>query len=426
MTALTSDKNTKAAGQNNLFKDYSWFWANIFQKVKKASLNFFQKDFEFRFMGISLEDNILFYGDEYFVNKIPVTKNSDIKVKISGSLVSFFLDNALGLSENPFTLSKLTDIEAMLIKSYTAYLYKNIEESLNKAEMSKKTLQNSKDYNITFFVRNNKQHEGTIIITIQGCIIPDIEPEKDTEHFSISDFKTAPVNVSLCVGTAKTALNDIKNIEDGDIIVLDNSDINNMYVQWGENKVKFRINPNPSLIINIDNNGGNEMEEETSAKSQNMWDSILVDIIAEFDNVKLTLGELKQISEGLVIDVGSVYDNKIKLRVENQIIATGELVILNDRYGVRIESVKKSKETPKPEQKASAPQKPSATQAANQTPAAKQTAKPAAAKQTAANTAARPAAKPAATKQTAANTPTQNNADENFDYSDFEIEDESI
>ena len=45
MTALTSDKNTKAAGQNNLFKDYSWFWANIFQKVKKASLNFFQKDF---------------------------------------------------------------------------------------------------------------------------------------------------------------------------------------------------------------------------------------------------------------------------------------------------------------------------------------------------------------------------------------------
>ena len=168
------------------------------------------------------------------------------------------------------------------------------------------------------------------------------------------------------------------------------------------------------------------MEEETSAKSQNMWDSILVDIIAEFDNVKLTLGELKQISEGLVIDVGSVYDNKIKLRVENQIIATGELVILNDRYGVRIESVKKSKETPKPEQKAPAQQKPSATQAANQTPAAKQTAKPAAAKQTAANTAARPAAKPAATKQTAANTPTQNNADENFDYSDFEIEDESI
>ncbi len=413
MTALTSDTNIKTAGQNNLFKDYSWFWLNIYQKVRKSVQDFFQKDFALRFMGVSLEENVLFYGDEYFVNKIPVTKNNDIKVKISGSLVSCFLDNALGLSESPFILNKLTDIEAMLIKSFTVHLYKNLEENLNKAEVSKKVLQNSKDYNFTFFVRNEKQHEGKIIITIPSCILPELEPVKNIEHFSISDFKTTPVKVSLCVGTAKTALNDIKTIEDGDIIVLDNSDINNMYILWGENKVKFRIHPNPSLIISIDNNGGNEMEEETSTKTPNMWDSILVDIVAEFDNVKLTLGELKQISEGLVIDVGSVYDNKIKLRVENQVIATGELVILNDRYGVRIESVKKSKEQPKPVQSTGTSEKP-APAAKKATPAAKQSVKPASAKET---------PKPDNTQNTAE---ASNEAAENFDYSDFEIEDESI
>jgi len=183
-------------------------------------------------------------------------------------------------------------------------------------------------------------------------------------------------------------------LEDGDVLVLENSDINEMAVVLAENEYGFRINPDPSLIISVDNNGGNEMEEETSAKSQNMWDSILVDIVAEFDNVKLTLGELKQISEGLVIDVGSVYDNKIKLRVENQVVATGELVILNDRYGVRIDSVKKSKETAKPAEK---------------------TAKPAPTKPV------KSATKPAkSTKEDA------KAGDENFDYSDFEIEDESI
>ena len=71
----------------------------------------------------------------------------------------------------------------------------------------------------------------------------------------------------------------------------------------------------------------------------NMWDTIQVDIGAEFEKVKLTLGELKQISEGLVVDIGSVYDNKIDLKVEDKIVASGELVIINDRYGVKINQI---------------------------------------------------------------------------------------
>ena len=71
----------------------------------------------------------------------------------------------------------------------------------------------------------------------------------------------------------------------------------------------------------------------------NMWDTIQVEIGAEFEKVKLTLGELKQISEGLVVDIGSVYDNKIDLKVEDKIVASGELVIINDRYGVKINQI---------------------------------------------------------------------------------------
>ena len=159
------------------------------------------------------------------------------------------------------------------------------------------------------------------------------------------------------------------------------------------------------------------MEEETSVKSQNMWDSILVDIVAEFNNVKLTLGELKQISEGLVIDIGSVYDNKIKLRVENQVVATGELVILNDRYGVRINEVTKAKEAPKPQaSKAAAPAAAPKPAAAPAKPAAPAQKAPAAGRPAPKKPAAAPAQKPANAKE----------GDEKFDYSDFEIEDESI
>ena len=60
---------------------------------------------------------------------------------------------------------------------------------------------------------------------------------------------------------------------------------------------------------------------------------------AEFDSVKVTLGELKSIENGLVVDLTSLYDNNVTLKVEGKPIASGSLVIVNDRYGVKINQV---------------------------------------------------------------------------------------
>jgi flagellar motor switch protein FliN/FliY len=81
--------------------------------------------------------------------------------------------------------------------------------------------------------------------------------------------------------------------------------------------------------------GGNEMDNTNT----NLWDSIQVDMSAEFDKVKLTLGELKSIEEGLIVDLCSVYDNKVSLKVGGKTVAAGELVIINDRFGVRINNI---------------------------------------------------------------------------------------
>ena len=385
MTALKPKKNNNISGNYNLFKDYPYFDINIYQNIKKITDEFFGKDISLRFISISKEENILFYGDEYFVNKIPVTKLSDIKIRISANAVSSLLDNTLGASEIPFELKKLTDIEARLIKSYTVAIYNSIENQLIKTELNKKVIENAKEYDFTFYVRINNEHAGKIILSIPEYMLNEIEPAVYEDKFSFDDFKKVKVLMNIIAGSSKITLNEIKAIEEGDIILLENSDINKMSVEWEEENIYFRINPNPSLIINVDKNGGNHMEDETSSKSQNMWDSILVDIVAEFDNVKLTLGELKQISEGLVLDLGSVYDNKIKLRVENQTVASGELVILNDRYGVRINSVIKNKGAQKSN---------SAVNKSNSSP-----------------------------ENQSGNEEKDN---ENFDYSDFEIEDESI
>jgi flagellar motor switch protein FliN/FliY len=108
---------------------------------------------------------------------------------------------------------------------------------------------------------------------------------------------------------------------------------------------KFKVKPNINIIEPYDMSGGNEMNNNNT----NLWDSIQVDMSAEFDKVKVTLGELKNIEEGLIVDLCSVYDNKISLKVGGKIVADGGLVIINDRFGVRIENVKDENEATNPQ-----------------------------------------------------------------------------
>jgi flagellar motor switch protein FliM len=81
---------------------------------------------------------------------------------------------------------------------------------------------------------------------------------------------------------------------------------------------------------------------EENMNDSNLWDSIQVDMSAEFDKVKVPLGELKSIEDGLIVDLCSVYDNKVSLKVGGKLVASGSLVIINDRFGVRIEHVSES------------------------------------------------------------------------------------
>ena len=392
---IKNQYTTKETRRKNLFKDYPFFYEKFYLTVQKAIEEFFEKPFETRFMSITEKENVLFYGDEYFVNKIPLTVNSDFTVRISSDLVEYLLNSALGESEKKFSLKNLTDIEAMLIKSLTVFIYEKFKDLVPKEPDTVQKNKGEDEYSITIFVKNSDEHGGKMIISIPEYMYIKQEEKELKQNFSIVDFKKAKTKLNVIVGRTRIELNEIKALEDGDLVVLEDSDINNMSVKMNEDLIDFRIEPNPSLIIKVDNDGGNIMEEENKNTPQNMWDSILVDVVAEFDNVKLTLGELKQISEGLVIDVGSVYENKINLKVENQIVATGELVIINDRYGVRIDNIKKQKETAKAPKKA-------AKEEVDQ-PAPRR-------------------AKPAPQDAKAP----QGEGDENFDYSDFEIEDDSI
>ena len=159
--------------------------------------------------------------------------------------------------------------------------------------------------------------------------------EEKPPRYTDMDFAECPVEVNLILGTTSFPLSEVKKLDIGDIVVFENSNSSEMTLVCDNIIEKFRVKPNENIIEPYDMSGGNNMDNTNT----NLWDSIQVDMSAEFDKVKLTLGELKSIEEGLIVDLCSVYDNNVTLKVGGKDVAAGELIIINYRFGVRINKV---------------------------------------------------------------------------------------
>lgn len=334
MSKIATD--TKTIRRDELYSQYDWFYKNFLSAVQASTNEFFSDLFYFRLLSVSKNINILFQGDDYFVTKIRIDKQHDIFFRCSSDAIKTILDKTLGPAKT-FNLANITELEAKIISSFNDYIYNAISLFLLPPHQPSSKRKNFDTIHLTFFIKDKQsQMGGKLIISIPQTLLVPNKLTPTQERFSVSDFKSSKLDVKIKIGTTKFAVKELKNLEKEDIVVFENSDIHIMKLVLDGQEKTFKINPNPGIINSINNdNGGTKMTDESL--SQNLWDNIQVEMGAEFEKVKITLGELKNIEEGLVVDISSVYDNKVSLKVEDKIIAKGELVIINDRYGVRID-----------------------------------------------------------------------------------------
>lgn len=328
------DNQIKTSFSSELYRQYGWFDDIFLPPVQEASDEFFDKGFEFKLVSISENMNILTKSESFFVTKVQVAPRNDIFIRISQTAISVILDKILGKTNKKFDLSSISDLEAKIITSFNDYLYEKISDNINKENLTKRP----DEINLSYFVRNMSSDESArFVISIPKQMLNPLtlaEPEKPLDDNLLRD---ALSEVNLYVGSTMFSVNDIKHISVGDIVVFENSNSQEMTLVCDNILQKFNLNPNQELIIPYDDNGGDDMDN--SENVTNLWDSLQVEMSAEFDKVKISLGELKDIQEGLVVDISSVYNNKVSLKVGDKLIARGELVIINDRYGVKISSV---------------------------------------------------------------------------------------
>lgn len=343
---------------DELYRQFAWFDSVFTPVVQNCSSEFFFDGFEYKLASISTNMNVLSQNETFFVTKIKINSKNDVYIRISQEAINVILDKVLGKNNRRFDLTEVTELEARIITAFNDFLYETLSPNF--------TIEPHKRYteilHLTYFVKSEiSDTAAKFIISVPKEILSPQELEAKEPRFTDSDFENSLVEVNLLLGKTTFPVSDIKKLDIGDIVVFEDSNSSEMTLNCYNIVQKFQIKPNIKIIEPYDTSGGEGMEDNAT----NLWDSIQVDMIAEFDKVKVTLGELKNIEEGLIVDLCSVYDNKVSLKVGGKTVALGELVIINDRFGVKIEKVNDSNSTTENNQTNSTPEEVSE---ANETP----------------------------------------------------------
>lgn len=324
---------------DELYKQFSWYDSVFTPVVKSCSSEFFFEGFEYKLASVSTNMNVLSQNETFFVTKVKINAKNDVYIRISQEAINVVLDRLLGKNNKRFELTEVSELEARIITAFNDFLYESLAPNF--------TIEPNRRYteilHLTYFVKSEiSDNAAKFIISVPKDILTPKENEPKEPRFTDMDFAHSPVEVNLLLGTTVFPLAEIKKLDVGDIVLFENSNSSEMTLVCENIIQKFKVKPNIKIIEPYDMSGGNEMDNTNT----NLWDSIQVDMSAEFDKVRVTLGELKSIEEGLIVDLCSVYDNKVSLKVGGKLVASGELVIINDRFGVRIENVNSTEETP--------------------------------------------------------------------------------
>ena len=339
MPQVTEKKNTSV---ENVKKYFSWFDENFSQLIKNICLEYWKTDTDVRLFSLEKNSKEFSFGNEYFVTQAQ-TQSISYAIRVSDSTCEFLLEKALGENEQKrFSLKEITELESSLIFNFNNKIFSQVKNFfINKSQIKKLTEREEKfeDCLCLGFVINEKSGKyetGKIFLNIPEKLINYPELPETQGVIDTTQFTKALTLVDIFVGKTKLSLEDINNMEPDDIVVLEKSDIKRMAIT-SPTRIDFNVNPDPRLFLD-DNQFGNN-KEGTEVSTKDIWDNVQVDVCAKFPKVKMSLGELREMTEGVVMELDSVYGNEVVLEVENKNVAKGELVIIGSKYGVKVTEI---------------------------------------------------------------------------------------
>lgn len=345
--------------------------AQVASELEKAVSRFWNVPVRIKFFCVSQRQLYFWMPDEFYVSQLMLNapavpealKNQYIaQLRLSDQSCGGLLNEALGpattgQTAREFNFSRMTRLEAMLMQEFSRELFYSLTRNLIRKKV--KTSQEADILHLVWLIQpaistttaghtekplffKESLGAGKIVLTVprQALCLEDVDtPEPLPDELFL--HATAPVRLRL--GATRVPLLDLQHLEPGDLVLLEQSDASRMFLVEPESGEAFpfeAVLPNRARLQVPDASELEmlmEREQETAMSAkQTLWDNLLIEVNAEFEPIKLPLHQLKQMSEGLVVELGDLSRNAIALQVEGKTVAHGELVIVGDRFGVRI------------------------------------------------------------------------------------------
>ncbi len=66
---------------------------------------------------------------------------------------------------------------------------------------------------------------------------------------------------------------------------------------------------------------------------------IPLDISVELGNTKIKIGDLLKLSQGSVVELNRLTDEPLEIFVNKKLMAHGEVVVVNEKFGIRLTNI---------------------------------------------------------------------------------------
>jgi flagellar motor switch/type III secretory pathway protein FliN len=150
-------------------------------------------------------------------------------------------------------------------------------------------------------------------------------------------FSGVNLTIQPLVGRTHLPVDALAHLEVGDVVVLEDSNSKTLRIETAQGALTFNINDPKVTHLPAMPRGSDSSQSGPAAGPH--WDQLMVEVSAEFDPFLLPLKEVRAMSEGLLIELDDLAHNTIHLHSQGTHIASGALVVIGDKFAVRVEQV---------------------------------------------------------------------------------------
>lgn len=348
---------------------------HLTQSMQTLLQQFWNCELDLKFIGVGarLTDEFL-QGEPAFIIDYPDNLDNEtprvLSVHMTEDCYDWLLSHALG--STPPTAhrlsTELSEIEDTLLEAFYQQWVNAILHQFGSTE-GNTVLKDQPpiDFLWTLYDPDSEHSLGKVVIQVPADILrqwlkqqprPSLQPHPEP---TVSEdlYQHAKLSTVIGLGISRVNINDLKRLELDDVMILEDSDVDFMTIKdpythrefdvevqfpdWVEHQCRIHVNMPHHPSSTQQPQDKRPMNTSYPSSSNDMhdafWNQLLIDVRAEFLPIRIPLNELKQLSEGLIMEVGDLANNSIRLHIDDKTIAEGELVIVGDKFGVRIKSI---------------------------------------------------------------------------------------